>query len=94
MSKNRTMKKKMTIDNLARMTAEQFAKVDERFDGVDKRLDAMDIKFEARFDKMDATLKTVLDVVLEIPSKKAFNRLENKVESIDARLTSVERKVK
>ena len=84
------MTKKMTIDTLARMTAEQFTKVDERFDGVDKRFDAMD----ARFDKMDTTLKTVLDVVLEIPSKKAFNRLENKVESIDARLTSVERKVK
>ena len=76
----------MTIDSLARMTAEQFAKVDERFD-------AMDSKFEARFDKMDATLKTVLDVVLEIPSKKAFNRLEDKVGMIDARLTSVERKV-
>jgi hypothetical protein len=25
-------KKKMTIDSFARMTAEQFAKVDERFD--------------------------------------------------------------
>ena len=81
------MKKKMTIDSLARMTAEQFSKVDER-------LDSIEAKFEARFDKVDSTLKTVLDVVLEIPSKKAFNRLETKVESIDARLTSVERKVK
>lgn len=80
----------MTIDSLARMTAEQFAKVDERFDKMDERFNAMDI----RFDKVDSTLKTVLDVVLEIPSKKAFNRLENKVESIDARLTSVERKIK
>ncbi|MBI2674481.1 MAG: hypothetical protein HYX22_01965 [Candidatus Yanofskybacteria bacterium] len=87
-------KKKITIDGLARMTAEQFAKVDERFNSMDARFDAMDTKFEARFDKLDSTLKTVLDVVLEIPSKKAFNRLENKVESIDARLTSVERKVK
>ena len=77
----------MTIDTLAQMTAEQFARVDERFD-------AMETKFEARFDKMDATLKTVLEVVLEIPSKKAFNRLETKVESFDARLTSVEKKVK
>lgn len=84
------VKKKMTIDTLARMTAEQFAKVDARFDAMDARFDGMD----SRFDKMDATLKTVLDVVLEIPSKKAFNRLENKVESIDARLTSVERKIK
>ena len=77
----------MTIDTLARMTQDEFAR--------------MDGKFEARFDKVDndmaemkSTLKTVLDVVLEIPSKKAFNRLETKVESIDARLTSVEKKVK
>ena len=81
------MSKKMTIDTLARMTQDEFAR--------------MDGKFEARFDKVDndmaemkSTLKTVLDVVLEIPSKKAFNRFETKVESIDARLTSVERKVK
>lgn len=84
------VKKKVTIDTLARMTQDEFARMGERFDAVDARFDEMD----TRFDKMDATLKTVLDVVLEIPSKKAFNRLENKAESIDARLTSVERKVK
>lgn len=77
------MKKKMTIDTLARMTQDEFSRMGERFDSMD-----------ARFDKMDGTLKTILDVVLEIPSKKAFNRLETKVESIDARLISVERKVK
>ena len=84
------MKKKMTIDTLARMTAEQFTKVDERFDAMDNRFDAMD----KRFDKMDGTLKTILDVVLEIPSKKAFGRLEGKMQTFDVRLTSVERKVK
>ncbi|OGN06932.1 MAG: hypothetical protein A2750_03320 [Candidatus Yanofskybacteria bacterium RIFCSPHIGHO2_01_FULL_45_42] len=84
------VKKKMTIDSLARMTAEQFAKVDERFDAVDARFDKVDNDMA----EMKSTLKTVLDVVLEIPSKKAFNRLETKVESIDARLTSVERKAK
>jgi len=73
--------RKMTIDKLAQMTANQFARVDERFDAID-----------ARFDKVDGTLKTILDVVLEIPSKKAFQRLENKVDTIDARLTAVERK--
>jgi len=81
------MIKKMTIDTLARMTQDEFSRVGER-------LDNMETKFEARFDKLDSTLKTVLDVVLEIPSKKAFGRLEDKVQSIDARLTSVERKVK
>ena len=39
------------------------------------------------------TLKTVLDVVLEIPSKKAFECLDNKVQTFDARLMSVERKI-
>ena len=77
------IKKKMTIDILARMTQDEFSRIGERFDAMD-----------SRFDKMDGTLKTILDVVLEIPSKKAFNQLETKVEAIDARLTSVERKVK
>ena len=81
------MKKKMTIDTLARMTQDEFSR--------------MDGKFEARFDKVDndmvemkSTLKTVLNVVLEIPSKKAFNRLDDKVQTFDARLMSVEKKVK
>lgn len=81
------MKKKMTIDTLARMTQDEFSRMGERFDSLES-------KVEAGFAEMKSTLKTVLDVVLEIPSKKAFNRLETKVESIDARLTSVERKVK
>lgn len=80
----------MTIDKLARMTQNQFDEIDKRFDAVDVRFD----KVDDRLDKMHTTLKTVLDVVLEIPSKKAFERLETKVESIDARLTSVERKAK
>ena len=83
------MKKKITIDTLARMTQDQFTKIDERFNAVDARFDRVD----ARFDKMDTTLKTILDVVLEIPSKKAFSRLEDKVQTMDIRLTSVERKV-
>ena len=80
----------MTIDKLARMTQNEFSKIDERFDAVDVRFDNVD----ERLDKMHTTLKTVLDVVLEIPSKKAFGRLEDKVQTMDARLASVERKVK
>ncbi len=78
---------KMTIDTLARMTQDEFSRMDEkleaRFDKVDQHLD-----------KVDSTLKTVLDVVLDIPSKRSFNRLENKMEQMDVRLTAVERKVK
>ncbi|MDP3697614.1 MAG: hypothetical protein Q8R55_06420 [Candidatus Taylorbacteria bacterium] len=77
------MNKKMTIDTLARMTQDEFSRIGERFNDMD-----------TRFDKMDGTLKTILDVVLDIPSKKAFERLDNKVQTFDARLTSVERKVK
>ena len=98
------MKKKITIDTLARMTQDQFSRIDEHFESVDKRFDTVDSRFDKvderldkvdqRLEKMDSTLKTVLDVVLEIPSKKAFEHLENKVQSMDVRLTSVERKTK
>jgi hypothetical protein len=80
------MKEIMTIDKLARMSQDQFSRIDERFD-------SMETKFEARFNKIDNTLKTVLDVVLEIPSKKAFERLENKVNIMDVELASVQRKI-
>jgi tetrahydromethanopterin S-methyltransferase subunit G len=83
------MKKKMTIDTLARMTQDQFSRIDERFDRVDQRFNEVD----QRFDKIDKTLKTVLGVVLEIPSKKAFERLENKVNIMDVELASVQRKI-
>lgn len=91
------MPKKITIDTLAKMTQDEFERMGERFDAVDARFD----KVDARLDKMDenlvqmnSTLKTVLDVVLDIPSKKAFNRLETKADAMEFRLTAVERKVK
>ena len=84
------MKKKITIDTLARMTQDEFSVMGERFDKVDERLEKMDEKLE----KMATTLKTVLDVVLELPSKKVIEHLDDKVQSFDARLTSVERKIK
>ena len=83
------MNKKITIDALARMTQDEFSRMGERFDIMDARFD----KVDERLDKMNNTLKTVLDVVLEIPSKKAFERMETKVEAIDVRLSSVERKI-
>lgn len=91
------MKKKITIDSLARMTQNQFSEIDKRFDAVDVRFNKVDErldKMDVTLSKMNMTLKTVLDVVLEIPSKKAFGRLEDKVQTIDARFASVERKVK
>ncbi len=72
----------MTIDTLARMTRDEFSNMGEKFDA-----------FGQRLDKVDFTLKTILDVVLEIPSKKAFERLESKVQTYDVHLTSVEKRV-
>ena len=87
MEKESKKGKRMTVDELAIITKNQFDRVDERFD-------SLEACFDARFTKMEHTLQTILDVVLEIPSKKSFERLENRVEGIDIRLTSVERKVK
>lgn len=80
------MKKKITIDTLARITADQFNRVDECFDSVENSLQ-----------ELKDGQKRILDVLLEIPSKKAFERLETKVQTIDvidARLSSMERKIK
>ena len=87
----------MTIDTLARMTAEQFTRVDERFDAVDKRFDGVDATLTELKEgqrKLQAGQERIMDVLLEIPSKKAFERLDNKVQTFDARLMSVEKKVK
>lgn len=73
----------MTIDKLARITQDQFSQIDERFNGVDSVL--MELKVGQ---------KQILDVLLEIPSKKAFERLDDKVQGFNVRLVSIERKVK
>ncbi len=77
----------MEIDDLARITQEQFAAVDERFDKVDERLgrleagqQRLEVGMEKLEQKLDAKLQRVLDVVLDIPSKKAFEKLSDRVE--------------
>ena len=84
------VKKKITIDTLARMTQDEFSRMGERFDGVDSTLS--ELKESQR--RLEAGQQRIIDVLLEIPSKKAFERLDNKVQTFDTRLTSVERKVK
>ena len=84
------MKKKITIDTLARMTQDQFSKIDERFDGVDATLSQL----KEGQQKLEAGQQRILDVLLEIPSKKALERLDDKVQTFDARLMSVGKKEK
>lgn len=76
------MKNKMTIDTLARMTQDEFANVDATL-----------TELKEGQQRLEAGQQRIIDVLLEIPSKKAFERLDNKVQAFDARLTSVERKV-
>lgn len=83
------MKKKITIDTLARMTQDEFSRMGERFDKIDERFNSIDDTLHELKDGQ----KRLLDVVLEIPSKKAFERLDDKVQTFDVRLMSVERKV-
>lgn len=72
----------MTIDTLARMTQDEFANVDATL-----------TELKEGQQRLEAGQQRIIDVLLEIPSKKAFERLDNKVQAFDARLTSVERKV-
>ena len=71
------------IYGLAAMTAKGFDAVDKSFDSLGDILQ-----------ELKEGQKRLLEVTLEIPSKKAFGRLENKIQTFDVRLTSVERKVK
>ena len=77
------MKKKITIDTLARMTQDEFSVMGERFDKIDGTLQ-----------ELKDGQKRLIDIVLELPSKKVIERLDDKVQLFDARLTSVERKIK
>ena len=65
------VKKKVTIDDLAKITKAGFDAVDKRFDAVGKKFDAVDKRFDAvgkkfdavdkRFGEMEYNLKSYLD---------------------------------
>ena len=94
----------MDIEKLAEITAtefaqvhEQFQDVDKRFQGVEKRLDRLEagqVRLESGIHRLETGLKGVLDVVLEIPTKKVITKLVHKVEDIDERVTVVEHKLR
>ena len=69
---------KVTIDKLAQMTQKQFSHIDEQFSDVKDDLKSLKTGQER-----------ILEVLLEIPSKRALERFQVKTE---ARLTSLEKK--
>ena len=75
-------KSDLTIDDLARMTQDQFSVVDERFD-----------KLEAGQQRIESGIQKVLDIVLELPSKKVIERLTHKVEDLDEEVAAIKSKL-
>lgn len=76
------MKKNLTINELARMTQDEFSNVGETLS-----------ELKEGQQRLEAGQQRILDVLLEIPSKKSIERLENKVNIMDAELASVQRKI-
>lgn len=90
------MKKRMTIEELARISQQEFlgiqdrfTGIDQRFDGIDQRLDKMDGRFDSMMNMMDAGFKTI---------QMNFETLNGKVDNwgivtqnLDQRLTRVEK---
>lgn len=70
---NRIMTKKMSIEDLARITAKGFEGVERRFEGVEKRLDGIDM----RLDRIESLLlrdhlnriERLEDIVLQLKVK-------------------------
>ncbi|MEK7208361.1 MAG: hypothetical protein AAB699_02305 [Patescibacteria group bacterium] len=62
------MAKKITVEDLAGITAKGFEGVDKRFDGVDKRFDAVD----KRLDGVDVRLDRIENLLL----RDHLNRIE------------------
>lgn len=76
---------KVTIDKLAQMTQEQFSHIDEQLSEVKDELKSLKEGQEG----LKMGQERILEVLLEIPSKKALERFQVKTE---ARLTSLEKK--
>lgn len=76
---------KIAIDKFAQMTQEQFSHIDEQFNEVKDELRSLKEGQKG----LQAGQERILEVLLEIPSKKALERFQVKTE---ARLTSLEKK--
>ena len=89
------MSKKLTINDLARMTQEEFARVGERFDAVDQRFTAIDQRFDGvdrKLERLAQGQEVILKAVLDLPSKRAIAQLAHKVDDLDERVTTLEKK--
>lgn len=79
----------MGINKLAEITAGEFTRVHGQMDRLEGRMDQVDNKIDQLVDGQ----KRILEIVLDLPSKKVIEKLTHKVEDIDDRVTVVERKL-
>jgi len=94
-------KAKITLDDLARMTAKGFENIDKRFDTVDKRfgktdsrIDNIEQKMERGFSNVNARLDMIERDVRDIRAKLSINISHEEYLEIDERLTIIEEKMK
>jgi len=77
--KNKELKEKITMDDLARIVQDGFLKIDERFDGVEQRLDGVEQRLdgvEQRLDNIQANLNKKVDRI-------DHNTLDYRVEKLE-----------
>ena len=77
--KIKTVRKRMTIDDLARITMKGFEQVDKRFEQVDKRFEQVDKKFGIVYKRLDET-----DKKIEALDSKFENKHRSIMETLDA----------
>ena len=91
------MKRKLTIDDLARLGQKQFkalqyslengfASVTRQFESIDNRFKSIDNGFESidsRLNRLEKGQESIFAILLDLPSKKAYERLEKKVNSLE-----------
>lgn len=77
--KNKELKEKITMNDLARIVQDGFLKIDERFDGVEQRLDGVEQRLdgvEQRLDNIQTNLNKKVDRI-------DHNTLDYRVEKLE-----------
>lgn len=79
----------MDIEKLAEMAATEFSTVHTEISAVKDEISNM----KDSISRLEVGQRAILEAILEIPSKKVFEKLVHKVEDIDGRVTVVESKL-
>ncbi|NTV41435.1 MAG: hypothetical protein HGA61_04140 [Candidatus Moranbacteria bacterium] len=84
--KNKELKEKITMDDLARIVQDGFLKIDERFDGVEQRLDGVEQRLdgvEQRLDGVEQRLDNIQANLNKKVDRIDHNTLDYRVEKLE-----------